>query len=330
MNVSNEKRGIMKKALWILTVALVTVVMIRVGRNALGNIWISREPDARYYYLVTWEIVERTAVILPVWLLSLLGLARSFLGENWFPFAGMIPILATKRILAAAAAALIGVSAAAAVYGAYTKDLYAVRYMVKERFRDTENILAWILFYGMLLYIEQWCLSVKEGRKQIAKKQVWFSVTILLTWILRELISCCALWYTPMMAVNNLNAQEDYFLWWFSMILVVLYFPLWFFCARGTIRLFGKAQWLSLSRIIPWKLAALAGSGLAGLLFRQILKYRACIAWTAMSDVPEYTQARAVGYLARSMIYGLMLFYDTILLSKQFLAARRSKRTKGE
>lgn len=81
-------KSIMKKCLWVMLVILISVLMIGKGQAAL------------YDAALPWEILKGIAAILPVWLLSLLGLARSFFGENWFPFAEKIPVRIINYTLA--------------------------------------------------------------------------------------------------------------------------------------------------------------------------------------------------------------------------------------
>lgn len=57
---------------------------------------IYQEPNFDYYVSLFWEILKELAILLPLWLLSLLGLARSFRGENWLPFAEKVPERMTK------------------------------------------------------------------------------------------------------------------------------------------------------------------------------------------------------------------------------------------
>ena len=224
----------MKKCLWGLLVILMTYLMIQAGRDALDNIWIEGEPTLRFYIALSGEILQGIAAILPVWLLSLLGLARSFFGENWFPFAQRIPFRVTKWILAAAVILLIGVSVAEKVYLEYTTVPFWVRDTVKESFGQWQSAFVWTLFYGMLLYIEQWCIRRNESRKMIRKKQLWITVTIFLTYLIITFLGGVDLWYIPLSHVDCPNDLEDYYLWWFSLYTVVFFLPFWFFSARKT------------------------------------------------------------------------------------------------
>ena len=109
----------MKKCLWAMLVVLLSFLMIQTGQAVSENIWIDGDPTFQYYVALFWEILKGIAAILPVWLLALLGLARSCFGENWFPFAEKIPVCVTKVILAAAAILVLGVSVAGVLYSVY-------------------------------------------------------------------------------------------------------------------------------------------------------------------------------------------------------------------
>lgn len=316
----------MKKGLWGLLVILMTYLMIQAGRDASDNIWIEGEPTLRFYIALSKEILKGIAAILPVWLLSLLGLARSFFGENWFPFAQKIPICVTKWILAAAVILLIGVSVAEFVYLEYTTDSIWDQYTVEESFEKWQSAFVWTLFYAMLLYIEQWCIGRNESRQMIRKKQLWIIVTIFLTYLVVTFLGGVDLWYIPLSHVDSPNNLEDYYLWWFSLYTAVFFLPIWFFSARKTIRLFkDNPQWLSLMTIIPKKLTALIALAATGLIVQQIMECRYWSGWTETADVPEYGQAAAMGHVFQAMMWGLLLFYMICLFVKQIRTARRAK-----
>lgn len=184
-------------------------------------------------------------------------------------------------------------------------------------------MLAWILFYGILLYIEQWCIQRNCSRQNIRKKQAWVTVTVFLTLMISFFLGAVDLWYIPLSHVDDPNALEDYLLWWFSLYNAVFILPLWFFSARKTIRLFKNEQWLTLSFIIPPKITVLTVLILLGLTVWQILEYRCFSALRSTSEIPEHAEAAATGHLFRAMIWGLALFYMLCLLVKQIRSARR-------
>ena len=144
-------KRILKRLMWIVLVATVSVIMIWRFEMALENVRIYKEPDFDYYISLFWEILKELAVLLPIWLLSLLGMARSFFGENWLPFAEKIPIRATKFALAITVPLLVCITVLGAVYSEYTDDFYIIQYMVENRFETWKTTLAWILFYCILL-----------------------------------------------------------------------------------------------------------------------------------------------------------------------------------
>ncbi len=298
---------------------LISVLMIQAGQAAL------------YDAALSWEILKGIAAIgiaaiLTVWLLSLLGLARSFFGENWFPFAEKIPVRVTKMILVISMILLIGINAAGAVYSEYTADSYAMQYRMENRLKGWQTVFAWVLFYGILLYTEQWCIQRNCSRRNIRKKQVWITVTAFLTYLIVSFLADVDMWYIPLNYVDSPNRLEDYQLWWFPLYVAVFFLPLWFFAARKTIRLFKNEQWLILSTAISNKITAVSAFVFSGMMVWQIQKYRSCISWLSFSEVPEYTEARTTGHMFQAMIWGLALFYMICLLAKQILAAHRAKR----
>lgn len=319
-------KGIMSKCIWVMLVVLMSFLMIQAGQAASKNIWIEGDPTFHYYVSLFLEILKGIAAILPVWLLTLLGLARSCFGENWFPFAQKIPIRVTKLILVAAAILLIGVSVAEKIYLEYTTVPFWTRDTVEESFREWQGVFAWTLFYGILLYMEQWCIRRNDSRQMIRKKQLWVVVTIFLAYLIVVFIGGVDLWYTPLERVGDLNSLEDYELWWFSLYSAVFVLPLWFFSARKMIRLFkNNEQWLTLSTIIPKKITALIALTLAGLMVWQIQESRSDRAMIPSFDVPEYLEAAATGHMFQALIWGLALFYSLCLLVKQLRATRRTK-----
>lgn len=320
-------KGIMNKCMWIMLVILMSFLMIQAGQVASENIWIEGDPTFHYYIALFWEILTGIAVLMPVWLLTLLGLVRSFLGENWFPFAEKIPVWVTKIVLAAATILLVGVLVAEKIYLEYTADPFWLQDTVEERFYGWQIVFTWVLFYGMLLYIEQWCIRRNDSRKSIRKKQVWVTVTLFMTQMVLSSLGGVDLWYIPLEWVGDMNSLEDYNLWWFSLYMAVFFLPLWFFAVRKTVRLFmNNTKWLALTPIIPKKITALIALILTGLMVWQIQESRSDRAMILSFDVPEYLEAAATGHTFQALIWGLALFYTLCLLVKQFKATRRTKR----
>lgn len=335
MNQTKSKEGVhmklkavMKKFVWIVLVLLLSFLMILAGQDASNNIWIEGEPTFRYSIAMLWEILKGIAVFVPVWLLSLLGLARSFLGENWFPFAEKIPIRVTKGILSAAVILLIGIFAAEKAYSEYTTVPFWVRDRVEESFGEWQIVFVWILFYGMLLYIEQWCLRRNDSLLMIRRKQLWVTVTVFLSYLTVTCFGGVELWYIPLSHVDCPNNLEDYCLWWFSLYLAVFFVPLMLFAARKTARLFkNNAQWMTLSLIVPKKITALVALVSTGCMIVQIRESRYWKDWVETADLPEYGEVAAMGHTFQALMWSLVLFYAICLLVKQLRAAHRAKRT---
>ena len=320
-------KAFVKKIQWVILVMLMSGIMIYAGYMASGNIWIDGEPTFRYYVALGWEILRGIAVFVPIWLLCLLGLVRCFLGENCFPFAEKIPVRVTKTVLVAAAILLAGVIFAGAVYSEYSEVSYRVRYAMKNRLETWQAVLGGILFYGILLYAEQWGIHRNVSRKHTRKIQTWITVTIFLLCLCAFFIGDVGLWYVPLTYVDSPNRLEDYYLWWFSLYLAVFVLPLWFFSARKTIRLMkNNAQWLMLSTAIPLRLTAVFAFAESGVMIWQIREWCYGSAGTAASDVPEYGAAVAMAHLFQFLMWGLALFYTICLLVKQLRAALRVRR----
>lgn len=313
----------MKKCIWIVLVVLLSFLMVQTGRNVTKNIWFEGGPTIHYYAALFQEILRGIAAIVPVWFLSVVGLARSFLGENWFPFAERIPVWMTKAVLAVSVILLIGVAVADATYSGNS---FQVRHRMESIFEQLQTVSAWVLFYSILLYVEQWCLQRSCSRQDIRKKQIWVAVTFFLTWLIQGLISCIALWYIPLSRVGCPNDLEDYFLWWFSLFSAVFILTFLFFSARKTVRLFKKQdQWMALSTKVPKKITVLTVLVSIGFMIRQIQESRYWRAWAENADLPEYGEASAMGHTFQAMLWGMLLFYAICLLIKQLWAARRAR-----
>lgn len=323
-------KNYLKKLLWVLLVVMVSGLMVWRFHIASESVRIYQEPDFDYYFSLFGEILKEAAVLLPIWLLCLLGLARSFLGESWFLFAEKIPMRATKLILVVTVPLLISVAVAGALYSEYTNDSYAIQYMLENRFEAWKSTLAWILFYGILLYIEQYGIRRNCGHKIIRKQQTWVAVSIALIWMILFEFSCVDLWYIPLNYVGSPNTLEDYYLWWFSLYSAVFLLPFLFFSVRKVTRLFkNDDQWLTLSMIVPKKITALFALVEAGLIVWQVQESQYWNEWAEIADVPEYGEAAALGHTFQALMWGLALFYTICLLIKQILAVRRVKRKKN-
>lgn len=320
-------KEIIKKSLWIVLVIFVSFLMIQEGKTASAHIRIDIESTFQYCVSLLWEILNGIAVLLPVWLLSLLGLARSFLGENWFPFAEKIPMRVTKIIMVISVILLIGVTVAGTFYSEYSDAPYYVQYAMENRLERLQTVSAWALFYSILLYVEQWCIQRNYGRQKIRKKQKWVTVIIFLTWLILLELSCVNLWYIPLRSVDCPNNLEDYYLWWFSLYLAVFFSLPWFFAVRKTVRLFkNNAQWLTLSSVIPKKFTVLVALLVSGVLVWEIREWRFDSAFFSKCDLPEYADAVALEHLFRTMIWGLIVIYMFCLLVKQIRSSQKMHR----
>lgn len=325
-DVYMKVKAVLKKCLWIMLAVFMSFLMIRVGLNTSKNIWIEGNPTFHYYVALFWEILQGIAVFVPIWLLSLLGLVRSFLRENWFPFAEKIPIRATKGLLAAAVILLIGVFVAERVYSKYTTVPFWVRDSVEESFGKWQVVFVWTFFYGMLLYMEQWGIRRNDSRPIIRRKQLWVTVTIFLTYLVVSCLGGVDLWYISLSHVDCPNDLEDYYLWWFSLYSAVFFLPFWFFSARKTVRVFkDNTQWLTLTTVIPKTITVLIALIATGFMVQQIQECRYWNKWTEFADLPEYVEAAAMGHTFQAMMWGLLLFYMICLFVKQIRAARRMK-----
>lgn len=320
-------KNYLKILLWVLLVAVVSGLMVWRFHIASESVRIYQEPNFDYYASLFWEILKELAILLPIWLLCLLGLARSFLGENWFPFAAKIPVQATKLIMVITASLLVCVAIASALYMEYTNDIYAIRSMIEYRFEAWRSTLAWVLFYDILLYIEQRGIQRNCGRKIIRKQQTWATMTIALIWMILFELSCVDLWHIPLNYVDSPNTLEDYYLWWFSLYSAFFLLPFLFFSARRAIRSFkDNTQWLTLSAIVPKKITLLSALVSTGFMVKQIQESRYWNEWAERADVPEYGEAAALGHTFQALMWGLALFYTICLLTKQIVAVCRAKR----
>lgn len=313
--------------MWIVLVMLLSLLMIQAGRDASDNIWIEGKPTFRYYVALSWEILKGVAAVLPVWLLSLLGLARSFLGETWLPIAQKIPVRVTKIVAAVSATLMVGVTVVSAVCTECFEAPYRIQNAMKTNLEGWQTAFAWILFYSIVLYVEQRCILRKYSKLHTRKVQAWVTAASVLTLIIALELSCVALWYIPLGHVDSPNTLEDYYLWWSALYSAVFILPLWFFCVRKAVRLFrNEEQWLALSNIIPERLTLGIVLLLMGMMARQVQQCRSCSAWLPHCEVPEYAEAAVMAHRYQAMMWGLALFYMVCLLVKQLRAVCRAKR----
>lgn len=63
-----------KRLLWIMLVILASMLMIWRFQIASESVRIYQEPTASYYISLGWEILKELTILMPIWLLSLLGL----------------------------------------------------------------------------------------------------------------------------------------------------------------------------------------------------------------------------------------------------------------
>lgn len=311
----------LKRCIWLALVILMSCLLILEGKAVVDTILAHPDLTARDYDRLAWSLQKMTVFYLPIWCLALLGLFRSFLGENWFPFAERIPISVTKAVMAASAILWVDVAVFSAVYLRQIKKSYDLYYRMESVFSRWRTVFPVILYYTALLYIEQWCIQRKCTRQSIRKKQLWFTVTLFLTFMVLFCLGGVKLWYIPLGHVDSPNTLEDFDLWLFSLYFGVLFLLPWFLSARKTIRLFGHEGWLSLSTAIPRKLTVLTALALTGFTAWQIWE---CRNWSKLclnSDFPEYGQAAASLHLFFAMVGDLAFLCTICILIRQLQAA---------
>lgn len=231
----------------------------------------------------------------------------------------------TRIVFVATAILLIGVTAAGSVYTANATGSLDIRYQTEETFRSLRTLLAWVLYYTGLLYMEQWCLRRNCSRKSIRQRQLWGTITVVLTRLIWVAFSCADMWYIPLNLVDSPNRLEDYFLWCYSLCSAAFCIPLWFLAARKTIRLFRNDQWLRLSDKIPGSVTTLAALIFAWLTAWQVREALVCWEWQAISEMPEHAQAMETAHEAQAFLWTLALIYTLLLLRKQ----RKQRPRKG-
>ena len=232
----------------------------------------------------------------------------------------------TKTILIAAAVLLVGTLAVEKICLKYTTAPFWTWDKIEAKFGRWQILFAWTLFYGMLLYIEQWCIRRNDSRQTIRKKQAWVTVTLFMTQMVLTFLGGVDLWYIPLSHVDSPNNLEDYYLWWFSLYTAAFFLPLWFVSARKVVRLFkDNPQWLTLTTIIPKTITVLIALVATGFMVQQIQESRYWNEWSEFVDVPEHGEAAAMGHTFRAMRWGLLLFYMICLFVKQIWTARSAK-----
>ena len=323
------KRNV-KRCIWLTLVILMSWVLILEGKAVVDTILAHPDLTVRDYDHLDWALQKMTVFYLPIWCLALLGLLRSFLGENWFPFTERIPMSVTKAVMVVAAALWIGFAVFSAVYLKQIQKSYDLYYRMESVFSRWRTVFPVILYYAALLYIEQWCIQRKCTRQSIRKKQLWFTVTLFLTLMVLFCLGCVKLWYIPLSHVDSPNTLEDFDLWLFSLYFGVLFLLPWFLSARKTVRLFRHEKWLSLSSLIPRKLTVLTALILTGFTAWQILECRNWRGLCLNCDYSEYAQAAGNLHLFYVMVGGLALFCTICLLIRQLRVAHKEKRQHSE
>ena len=190
------------RCLWLALVLLMSGVLILEGIAVVDAILVHPDITARDYDRLDWALQKMIVFYLPIWCLALLGLLRSFLGENWFPFAQRIPMSVTKAVMVVAAALWIGFAVFSAVYLKQIQKSYDLYYRMESVFSRWRTVFPVVLYYSALLYIEQWCIQKKCSRQNIRKKQLWFTVTLFLTFMVLFCLGGVKLWYIPLSHVG--------------------------------------------------------------------------------------------------------------------------------
>lgn len=314
---------IMKKCIWFALVILMSHLLVLEGQAVANTILFHSDPAVRNYDQLAWSIQKMIVVYIPIWCLALLGLVRSFLGENWFPFAERIPVSVTKVVMVAAAILWVGAAVFSAIYLKQLRKSYDLYFQMEGVFFRWRTYFLATLYYAVLLYIEQWSIQKNCSRQSIRERQVWFTVTLFLTLMILFSLGGVKLWYIPLSHVDSPNTLEDFDLWLFSLYFGVLFLPPWFLSARKTVRLFKHESWLSLSAAIPRKLTVLAALILTGFTAWQILECRDWSKLLLTSDLPECIQAAVSLHLFYAMVGGLALFCTICLLIRQLRVAHK-------
>lgn len=320
----------LKRCIWLALVILMSHLLILEGKAVADTILAHPDLTVRDYDRLDWALQKMVVFYFPIWCLAFLGLLRSFLGENWFPFAEKIPVSVTKVVMAAAVILWVGAAVFSAVYLKQIWKSYDLYFRMESVFSRWRTVFPVILYYSVLLYIEQWSIQKNCSRQNIRKRQLWFTVTVFLTLMILLFLGGVKLWYIPLSHVDSPNTLEDFDLWLFSLYFGVLFLPLWFLSARKTVRLFKHESWLSLSAAIPRKLTILTALILTGFTAWQILECRDWSKLLLSSDLPERIQAATNLHLFYAMVGGLALFCTICILVKRFQTAHQEKRQHSE
>lgn len=318
-------KRIMKRCIWFALVILMSCLLILEGKAVVDTILAHPDLTIRDYDHLDWSIQKMVVFYFPIWCLAFLGLLRSFLGENWFPFAERIPMSVTKAVMAVAAILWVSVAVFGWVYLEQIKKSYDLSSRMESLFSRWRTVFPVILYYSVLLYIEQWSIQKNCSRQNIRKKQLWFTVTVFLTLMILLFLGGVKLWYIPLSHVDSPNTLEDFDLWLFSLYFGVLFLPLWFLSARKTIRLFKHERWLSLSAVIPRKITVLTALILTGFTVWQVLECRNWSALCLSSDLPERIQANVSLHVFLAMVGGLAFFFTICILIRQLRAVQNEK-----
>lgn len=323
-------KRIMNRCIWFALVILMSCLLIPEGQAVANTILFHADPAVRDYDQLAWSLQKMIVFYFPIWCLAFLGLLRSFLGENWFPFAERIPISVTKAVMAAAAILWVGAAVFSAVYLRQIQKSYDLYFRMESVFSRWRTVFPVILYYSVLLYIEQWSIQKNCSRQNIRKRQLWFTVTVFLTLMILLFLGGVKLWYIPPSHVDSPNTLEDFDLWLFSLYFGVLFLPLWFLSARKTIRLFKHESWLSLSAIIPRKLTVLTALILTGFIAWQILECRDWSKLLLASDLPVRIQAAVSLHLFYVMVGGLAFLCTICILIRQLWTTHKEKQQYSE
>ena len=320
----------LKRCIWLALVILMSHLLVLEGQAVADTIFFHADPAVRDYDQLAWSIQKMIVVYVPIWCLTLLGLIRSFLGEDWFPLAEKIPVSVTKAVMAVAAILWAGAAVFSTVYLRQIQKSYDLYFRMESVFSRWRTVFPVILYYSVLLYIEQWSIQKNCSRQNIRKRQLWFTVTVFLTLMILLFLGGVKLWYIPLSHVDSPNTLEDFDLWLFSLYFGVLFLPLWFLSARKTIRLFKHESWLSLSAIIPRKLTVLTALILTGFIAWQILECRDWSKLLLASDLPVRIQAAVSLHLFYVMVGGLAFLCTICILIRQLWTTHKEKQQYSE
>ena len=135
------------RCLWRALVLLMSGVMILEGIAVVDAILVHPDITARDYDRLDWAFQKMIVFYLPIWCLALLGLLRSFLGENWFPFAQRIPMSVTKAVMVVAAALWIAFAVFSAVYLKQIQKSYDLYDRMESVFSSWRTVFPVVLYW---------------------------------------------------------------------------------------------------------------------------------------------------------------------------------------